>query len=278
MNRLTWNRFSRRGEITHHAILHHVRPGGVQALHTHAFAEVFWGIEGRGRHVINGKEGEFGVGDLVLLRPHDNHEFCADRGEDCLYYLVSFPARLLRMLAIRYGDEGAAWLDSSAPPLQMHVTPLLREWLDAAIPELLATGDDRLAIERFLLNLLYELRHEEDDPFTHCPAWLRRAIVELQHPDQFAYGARALAVLSGRSAEHVSRTLRRCTGMTPSRVINRIRLEYAAGQLILTQQPILDIALACGFRSLGHFYSAFGKQYGCPPRQYRLRNRREIGE
>jgi AraC family cel operon transcriptional repressor len=278
MNRLTWSRFSRRGEITHHAVLHHVHPGHVQALHTHTFAEVFWGIEGRGRHVINGEEGEFGAGDLVLLRPHDSHEFSANQGEECLYYLVSFPARLLRMLAGRYGDEGAAWLDPSAPPLRMHVSPLLREWLDASMVALLRTGDDRLAIERFLLNLLYELRREQTDPFSHCPGWLRRAISELQHPEQFEHGARALAKISGRSVEHVSRTLRRCTGLTPSRVVNRIRLEYAAGQLILTQHPIMEIALACGFRSLGHFYSAFGKQYGCPPRRYRLRHRREIGE
>ena len=104
------------------------------------------------------------------------------------------------------------------------------------------------------------------------PGWLAAALTrwrgEVKHLEE---GTTALARLACRSPEHVARTLREYTGRTPTDCLNEARMNHAAQQLAVTDRKILDIAMECGFDSLGHFYSVFRKAQGCAPRAYRMR-------
>jgi AraC-like DNA-binding protein len=64
--------------------------------------------------------------------------------------------------------------------------------------------------------------------------------------------------------------LRRHLGMTGTEFVNEARLQHAARELRLSDRPIAEIALDCGYDNLGYFYRRFKARFGRPPRQYRL--------
>lgn len=91
----------------------------------------------------------------------------------------------------------------------------------------------------------------------------------MRGPDLRA-GVPALVRLSGRGHEHVSRTVRRVQGLSPSAWINRQRME-AARRLAETEAPIVEVALDSGIEDLSHLYRLFKAEHGVTPLRYRRR-------
>jgi AraC-like DNA-binding protein len=83
-----------------------------------------------------------------------------------------------------------------------------------------------------------------------------------------------LALEARLSRFHFIRTFARVTGLTPHRYLRRARLRAAAVRLAIDDRPILEVALACGFRDLSNFNHAFRAEFGAAPREYRRRQRR----
>lgn len=267
---LDWRNFSDRGETVAHVVVHHLPPGFVQMMHAHSFAEVFWCRSGGCSHRVNRQDMRFSEGDLVMIRPSDTHELRTEPNEECVYSLVSFPkAVYARMRKLYASEDPGFWGGHEAMPRCMTLTAMQQEWFDGAFRGLLREPQNQLALDRFLLNLVYELRQAASDPFSACPAWLQKALRELRKPENIADGARALERLTGRSREHIARVLRRSSGLATSVAVNRARVEYAAGRLVLTRDTVLRIALDAGYAALGHFYLQFQKRFGMPPNQYR---------
>lgn len=61
----------------------------------------------------------------------------------------------------------------------------------------------------------------------------------------------------------------RCTGQSPSRYIQQIRLEYAAYYLQNTTKTIGELSLDLGYSSPFHLSKAFKQHYGASPSEYR---------
>lgn len=63
------------------------------------------------------------------------------------------------------------------------------------------------------------------------------------------------------------------TGTTPQRYLTERRIHLACDLLLRSQERILDVALACGFRSQSRFYQAFVNVMGSPPALWRRKQR-----
>ncbi|MGH7145687.1 MAG: AraC family transcriptional regulator [Planctomycetota bacterium] len=224
---------------------------------------------------------------------------------------LAFAWETVAFLRERYFSQDAGFFGGHAAlPAQYRLsTAQIRAWHQAVV-ELSTAPRTAVTIERFLLNLFHDLGLMQGMPGSpaapaspgsggaallrsgsvepsgppldapasgdfaerrDCPEWLRRACEQIRDPGQFPGGTRRLAELAGRSAEHLAREARRCFGVTPTEIVNRARLSHAAGELSLSSQPILEIALGCGFASLAHFYALFRREFGLSPRQYRLK-------
>jgi AraC-like DNA-binding protein len=59
------------------------------------------------------------------------------------------------------------------------------------------------------------------------------------------------------------------TGQTFTDYLAGVRCDKAAELLVNSDRTILDIAEACGFGNLSHFYHVFRKRKGTSPRRYR---------
>lgn len=83
------------------------------------------------------------------------------------------------------------------------------------------------------------------------------------------------AQVAGVSEHHFARSFKAAFGVPPHRYLLSLRLERAAARLRDTDDPILDIALATGWRSLGTFGRTFREVMGATPTAYRAEARRE---
>lgn len=90
------------------------------------------------------------------------------------------------------------------------------------------------------------------------------------HFDDPALSAAQVAETLGISVSHMSRVMSRSLGYGFPELLQKTRLEHAAGQLL--NQPDASIALLaqqCGFGSASYFTSSFKKKFGMTPSQYR---------
>src|SRR6476659_3098707 len=97
-----------------------------------------------------------------------------------------------------------------------------------------------------------------------------RTINELVHAkmeDDLSLDEMAQSV--GLSTAHFARMFRRSTGETPHRFVLRHRLERAKAMLRVPDARVLDVAVACGFKTQQHFAQVFRDVCGVSPTYYR---------
>jgi AraC family transcriptional regulator len=101
------------------------------------------------------------------------------------------------------------------------------------------------------------------------PARLRR-IRELVHAkmeDDLSLDEMAQSV--GLSTAHFARMFRKSTGETPHQFVLRQRLERSKAMLRAPDARVLDVAIACGFKTQQHFAQVFREVWGVSPTEYR---------
>jgi AraC family transcriptional regulator len=104
-----------------------------------------------------------------------------------------------------------------------------------------------------------------------APRWLARARDELHacflHPPR----VRDLAATAGVHPDHLARAFRLRFGIPVGAYVRRLRLDWAAGQLVAGDVAIVHIALDAGFADQSHFTRAFKRHTSVTPAEYRRR-------
>ena len=97
-----------------------------------------------------------------------------------------------------------------------------------------------------------------------------RRIKELVHAkleDDLSLGELAQSV--GLSTAHFARMFRKSTGETPHQFVLRQRVERAKAMLRAPDARVLDVAVACGFKTQQHFAQVFRDVCRISPTEYR---------
>src|SRR5262249_4267028 len=79
----------------------------------------------------------------------------------------------------------------------------------------------------------------------------------------------AIAAAAGIHPVHLARVFRRHYGCTLGEYVRKLRVDFAARQLIATNERLAGIALAAGFSGQSHFTRAFKRQTGMTPASFR---------
>ena len=106
------------------------------------------------------------------------------------------------------------------------------------------------------------------------PLWLERLMNDMELPENFKQGLERMTELSGKSREHLSRSLKKYKGISISEYINSLRINYASNLLINTNIPIINVCYDTGFGSLSYFYRVFNDHNGVSPKEFREHNRK----
>ena len=78
-----------------------------------------------------------------------------------------------------------------------------------------------------------------------------------------------MVALSGKSREHVCRSVKKYYGQSLSEYINDRRLNFLANSLLTTNLPIIDLCYASGFENTAWAYTLFKRKYGTSPAKFR---------
>lgn len=82
-----------------------------------------------------------------------------------------------------------------------------------------------------------------------------------------------LAEMCQLSTRHFTRAFRQSLGTSPYRWLINRRIDKAKDLLAMTDMPIADIAVACGFANQSHFTTTFARIVGGGPGQWRRAHR-----
>jgi DNA-binding response OmpR family regulator len=89
-----------------------------------------------------------------------------------------------------------------------------------------------------------------------------------RHYDDMEFTVTGFAAAVHMSERQLQRKLKAITDQTPAQYLRLYRLKRAL-PLIVSGQPIGDVAFAVGFKSQSHFANCFKAQYGRTPSEYR---------
>lgn len=207
-------------------------------------------------------------GDCVLIPPHAYHlrRLGSDDTRCCTLYIDS--------------PKGAPFHLNSQNGVTMMCAPLLMGYLNALEEEFTVRqiGSDGsiqslltlllVAVVRELSNLPKSLNSEKPPVFAQ-----REESIDNYFASHYSrnISAKDLAGYLGITTRQLARIMQKRYGCTFRQHLQKIRLYHARRQLSNTKTPIWQIANDCGFTCQGAFATAFRKQSGCTPSQFRER-------
>lgn len=108
-----------------------------------------------------------------------------------------------------------------------------------------------------------------------APKAVAEAMALMQRDFAFLDGPGDVAARLELSQEYLTRTFRKCAGITPGKYLNRLRVEHA--KLLLRQEgrTVAFVSDACGFSSGNYFARVFRQFTGMSPGEYVRANREE---
>jgi AraC family transcriptional regulator len=135
------------------------------------------------------------------------------------------------------------------------------------------TGGDNLtslAIETAALQMVVLAgRTVPDTGRRVIPRWLREAQAMLHALYAEPLRMQDIAAAVGVHPAHLARAFRTYFGVPPSEYVRRLRLEWAASQLVCGEAPLASVAVEAGFADQSHFTRAFRRHTGLTPDRYR---------
>lgn len=253
-------------------------------VHCHEYYEIFLTVDGTTTHFINGITQKLTEGSLVFIRPDDVHGFTNDSkdGDTSSHINLTFTVNTAKLLFEYLSDSfpAKALLEAKMPPT-VYLTEYEKSRLVEQIKELnLNRWSDKNALKIRMRAILADIftryfssesQNHEDD----TPVWLLRLMSEMEYLEIFKIGLERMTCLSGKSREHLSRSLKKYCGVTLSEYVNGLRVNYASNLLINTNIPIIDICFDTGFGSLSYFYRVFTDIQGVTPKEFREKHKKE---
>jgi AraC family cel operon transcriptional repressor len=252
----------------------------LRELHYHDFCEVFITLHSGIIHNINGKRESLPIHTIMLIRPSDTHSFEVPKSipdNQTVMFNMTLRPEIIADMSIRlFADEPNFWSGAGAYPFSFIPTDEEAEQLLSDARKLMYSKWNRFAAERFLLNLIHVLESRKLSHDSVMPTWLQHACAKINEPNNLRKGLDRFYELCGRSREHISRELKRHTGVSPVELLAKDRTDYAASLLQSTSMELHDIAAECGFQNLSYFFATFKKYYGTTPRKYRVSSKSNL--
>ncbi len=106
-------------------------------------------------------------------------------------------------------------------------------------------------------------------------AGVQRIVSHIQHNLEDEQQLPELAHMAGLALTQLDRRMRKVFQLTTSQFIRKCRIGHAALLLRTTTEPVVEIALKCGYGDQSAFSRQFRATVGLPPGAYREQARRE---
>ena len=250
--------------------------------HYHVDMELTLFTLGQGTRFVGDHIAPFAAGEVVLLGenlPHHWHTLGPSSGLSAQWRFPdghpfwAFPETFAFRELFQAAGRGIRYTGDTASAI--------RECLEAMGP---ACGPERLGL---LLRLLARTTAAPENERSFLSAKAFSLPDTLHHGQAVSNAVRYLLAnfrdqirleellrLTGMSKPTFARQFRRLSGKTFSDFLTHIRLQTACRALKESDRPVIEIALASGFRHVSFFNRMFRRHLRCNPTQYRRRCRK----
>lgn len=244
-------------------------------MHYHDYYEISIVISGTALYCTPKSQKLLPTGTLILIRPSDTHYTLAQPPDGRFLHTV-FSSRCINDIFCYFGEESyLEELNSSPEPPTRLLTNEELLWVYNRImkPVSVDTEDNRkekIVMRKALMDVFsrfFLLTEKQSD--TDMPLWLLKTCEQMHKQENLFLGFSRMVELSGKTPEHLSRSVQKYLGTTATKYIRDIRLSYIATMLECSDIPVIDLWLDAGFQSSGHIYTLFKEKYGISPQQYR---------
>jgi len=250
---------------------------GISEYHTHDYYEIFLSLSGDTVHHVNNSQQKITPGSLVFIRPSDKH--CYEMiGENKTFEFINFAfSKKNKDKIFYYFDDiyDLSKLTSSPLPPIIQLLPHDAKNLEKKFKAINSFPynnhtEQQLSFRHILIDIIPKFFNTDNKETTdEIPYWLIRAYNEMHKIENFVDGITKMAEISNKTPEHLSRTLKKYYGISPSQLVTELRLNYATNLLTNTNMKIIDICFETGFCNLSTFYSIFCDVHGMTPKEYR---------
>lgn len=237
------------------------KPGPVYTYTNHT--ELLWILEGTGKFICNGIVYPIRPGDAILCNSGTAHGITADthNGLNAIQVFVQ---------CVKFNGIPEGWLVPTGYCPVIHRVEE-RTHLDEMFFQLLAESRGRSAGDTVLPELLCKLYELIQDQLPARPlnvGWQAVGYID-KHFREADLTVEKIAEALQVNVYSMGRIFKQMTGYSPLQYLTRRRIGAAQSLLLQTQEPIQIVAEIVGFSNLKRFISAFRKQTGLLPQNYR---------
>ena len=235
-------------------------------LHFHDFFEMEIVSRGSGEHIINGTSYPYKRGAIALLRLCDVHEV---RTSDSEFINISFDDGMLfeetlQQITLMKNDLFFSLSEESFEVVENLAILMQREYKKNTY--------DKEYLRYLLACILIQVFRENNvrGSFTHSFSSSIQATIVYLH-SHFHENPRLSEIASHLhyNANYLSRAFHDEVRKSYHEYLTGLKVRYAARLLLSTSLAVEIICSKSGFMSKTAFLSAFKKQYGMTPREYR---------
>lgn len=241
--------------------------------HTHQdFYELMGVVAGSGDHLLARGAVPLTPGDVVLVRPTDEHAMSGRAAAGVEFINVSFPIAAWQTYAeLSRLDPTGSWDLAPRPPVFRAAEDGLAEVVAIFENAVARSGQNSRPLDllRFWTDLFLLVAPVGEALETGKPAWLRAAQAAMRQEDNLRAGLPRMLELANVSPGHLAREMRRHDRITPVRFVTDLRLQHAATLLRTTPYSVAAIAERTGFGSQSYFARCFAASYYLSPREFR---------
>lgn len=240
--------------------------------HTHDYFEIFIILEGVMRHRLNDEIQNLPPGTLCLIRPEDKHSVSSAVSAEELHIInIVFNEEIFNQSVLFINQEFKLECDDKDffQPLKLNQQErlLFENKIDilknAAFPGL------KIALfKSFLQDVLLLISQRNFSARRAVPEWLRKARDKMRKKENFLRDLEYFVEISGKTQEHLTRTMKRYYKETPQAYLIHLRIEEAARLLRNTQFSLEEIMYKTAFQNMSYFRRCFKRYYGDPPKRY----------
>jgi len=271
--------------VPNQLVVIHQHPGLMNEPHWHAQIEINFILRGDVRYRMRGYEATLRQGELAVFWGGLPHQM-TDTSDDSEFIAIHLP--LVHFFRLHLAPELTHRLTHGATivvsDLDRNDYGNFNRWSS------FMRSEDEGRVSHAINELLLRLDRIQLEPFRVIESGAP-IDDELEHIDtqQFDVVSKICNFVADNFCEDIDmddiassadvhpktamRLFKRSTGMTLYKYVSLFRLSFAQALLMNDDISVLDVAMACGFGSLGAFNTSFAKLAGKSPRQFRRDSR-----
>ncbi len=247
-----------------------------QYHHKHSFWEAIFCTKGKIIHCFKGKEDTLKPGDLVLIKPGEEHFFKDFPDSKHVHFDLYAQPQAFKSICDQIGNDVFSMFLDAEFPIKTKLTTQQCEFLYQKMKKILTL--QKIKHSELFINAYYQPCLMEI--ICQC---VRYILTEGKAPsvkfNQFLSEINTLEFLGGPlediiahshySHTHLCRLFKKHTGTSMQEYLLKMKMNYAVNLLKDNNLSILNISSMLGYNSLSHFIKMFKKTFHLTPLQYR---------